>query len=299
MNSQFKARICAVTTSRNDNFFLSRWIEWYGGLIGKENLFIFLDGRDQQIPENAGGAHVTAVDHVVEKVAAGDKSRINRVNATATRLFRSGGYDIVIGCDLDEFLAVDPARGTDLPSRLSQLFCESRLSGRASASALGLDVGQDIGSESALDPSRPFLEQRSRAVLCSRYTKPVVLFRPSGSSDSRIPRWGSGFHRIEGRDFHIDPELYLFHFGYCDLAMLKARQGDASRIEAGWHKHLGRRARTISLCSSLAAVDGDALFARTRRLQSLFRPIYAWNKPGSAGRRTVILLPSRFRSSGL
>ena len=51
--------IAAITMARNDTFFLSRWIEYYGREIGTENLYIYLDGTDQDIPENAGAAHIT------------------------------------------------------------------------------------------------------------------------------------------------------------------------------------------------------------------------------------------------
>jgi hypothetical protein len=280
-------RIAAMTTSRNDGFFAAKWLDYYGRELGKENLYMFLDGRDQAIPENAGPAHVKVIDHETLSVAKGDKKRVERVNDLAATLFEE--YDIVIGCDVDEYLAVDPFCGFTLSEYLGQLK-HLRLNA-TSVSALGVDVGQKVGTEPDLALDRPVLEQRRYAVLCSRYTKPVVMLQQAC--------WGSGYHRIEGHGFHIDPNLFLFHFGYCDLALLKARRNDSSRIEAGWERHLGKRARTIAYCTNSQARNGDECFASARALQDTFRPLYALNKPGSIGSRTVIIIPDRFRSLGI
>jgi hypothetical protein len=280
-------RIAAITTSRNDGFFAAKWLDYYGEQFGKENLYLFLDGKDQLVPENAGASHVKVLDHVVQDVAAGDKARIARVNELAESLFEE--YDIVIGSDVDEFLAIDPMCDLTLMEYLGQMK-HLRPDGY-SVSALGIDVGQRVGIEPDLALDKPALEQRDYAVLCSRYTKPVVMLEPA--------KWGSGCHRIEGHGFYIDPNLFLFHLGYCDLALLNARRNDTSRIKAGWERHLEKRAKTIAYCTRSEAKDGDLCFARARRLQSTFRPIYALNKPGSIGSKTVIRIPERFKRLGL
>ena len=58
-----KKRIAVITMARNDEFFLSRWIQYYGNQVGTENLYIYLDGTDQETPENAGEAHITKLPH--------------------------------------------------------------------------------------------------------------------------------------------------------------------------------------------------------------------------------------------
>ena len=47
-------KIAAITMARNDEFFLNRWIKYYGSLLGEENLYIYLDGLDQKNPSKAG-----------------------------------------------------------------------------------------------------------------------------------------------------------------------------------------------------------------------------------------------------
>ena len=48
-------KICALTMVRNDDFYLRRWVEYYGRELGRENLYIFFDGTDQKIADFYGG----------------------------------------------------------------------------------------------------------------------------------------------------------------------------------------------------------------------------------------------------
>lgn len=273
-------RIAAITMARNDTFFLSRWIEYYGREIGTENLYIYLDGIDQEIPQNSGAAHITKLPHTDMSRATGDKYRIGKMSDLASELFKK--YDIVIGCDCDEFLIVDPALGTTLADYLSNKEINTTLSG------LGLDVGQHLNNEKPLDTSKSFLSQRSFALLSTRYTKPVVINRPV--------RWGSGFHSISGHNFHIDPNLYLLHFGAVDMDMLVAK---AAARGADWVNHLRRRGNgTINDITNRPA-HGEKWLKIARVMQRIFRPIYAWDKPGMLGIKRIVKIPTRFQKSGV
>lgn len=272
--------IAAITMARNDTFFLSRWIEYYGREIGTENLYIYLDGTDQEIPENAGAAHITKLPHTDMSRSAGDKYRIGKISDLANKLLKK--YDIVIGCDCDEFLIVDPALNTSLAKYLSNTEIHTTLSG------LGLDVGQHLTHEKPLDSSKPFLAQRAYALLSTRYTKPVVINRPV--------RWGSGFHSINGHNFHIDPNLYLLHFGAVDMEMLVAK---AASRGPDWVNHLRRRGNgTINDVTNRPA-HGEKWLKIARVMQRIFRPIYAWDKPGMLGIKRIVKIPERFQKSGV
>ncbi|MDW3024371.1 MAG: glycosyltransferase family 2 protein [Alphaproteobacteria bacterium] len=274
-------RIAAITMARNDVFFLSRWIKYYGDEIGYENLYIYLDGTDQAVPENAGAAHITKLPHTDMSRAAGDKYRINLMSDLAEKLFQDG-YDIVIGCDADEFLIVDSALGIPLSEYLSNKKINTTLSG------LGLDVGQHMKLEKTLDTTKPFLLQRAYALLSTRYTKPVVINRPV--------RWGSGFHSISGHNFHIDPNLYLLHFGAVDMDMLVTK---AASRGADWVNHLKRRGNgTINDVTNRPA-HGERWLKIARVMQRIFRPIYAWDKPGMLGIKRIVKIPKRFQKSGI
>ena len=273
-------KIAAITMARNDNFFLTRWIKYYGNEIGYENLYIYLDGTDQEIPKNAGAAHITKLPHTDMPRTTGDKYRIGLMNDLARKLLKT--YDIIIGCDCDEFLIVDPKTNQTLAEYLSKIKIKNTVSG------LGLDIGQNMNTEHELDINAPLLEQREYALLSTRYTKPVVKNVPLD--------WGRGFHSIDGHNFHIDKNLYLLHFGAVDMKMLEQK---ASARGSDWLNHLHRRGNgTITAVSTLPA-HGEKMLHIARIIQTYVRPIYALDKPGMLGLRRVVKIPSRFKLSGI
>jgi hypothetical protein len=273
-------RIAAITMARNDEFFLSRWVEYYGGEIGIENLYIILDGTDQIAPKNAKGANIIKMPHTDMSRATGDKYRIGKISELACDLFNK--YDIVIGCDSDEFLIVDPNTRKTLSEYLSNLKYSTTVSG------LGLDVGQNLSKEKKLNTKKPMLVQRSYALLSTRYTKPVVLFKPA--------HWGSGFHRVKHHNFHIDKNLYLLHFGAVDMEMLVSK---AQKRGPDWVNHLRRRGNgTINLVTNKTP-HGERYIKIARIMQRICRPIYAIGKPCMIGIKWVVKIPTRFRKSGV
>ena len=274
-----RKRICAVTMVRNDEFFLRRWTAYYGKELGPENLFVFLDGMDQPLPDWCPDVNVVAKERVPGQVAAADRGRIDFISEQAAGLLQS--YDMVIGTDVDEFLVVDPALNVTLADFLSSLPEKTSFSG------LGIDVGQHTGLENELDDSKSFLSQRHHAVLSTRYSKASVITRPV--------RWGSGFHRIRNGNFHIVKDLYLFHFGCVDLKRLEAKFTDKDKVATGWSRHLKKRAKTIFTVSSSKARNWDRWIPFARNVQNLVRPPYAWNKPAMFNLKIVVSIPERFQ----
>ncbi len=273
-------RIAALTMARNDDFYLRKWVEYYGGQLGRENLYIFLDGLDQVVGDFCAGTHAQAVEKIGSQVIEAEKGRLRFLSGKAAELL-AGGYDLVIGVDADEFIVVDPKLGKTLPEYLSTLRIKD------SVSALGLDFGQKIGEEEEIREDEPFLHQRHYAQLGTRYTKPSIIAKPLV--------WGSGFHRIKGHNFHIAKDLYLFHFGYFDLARIQARYTDKDRMDQGWGEHMHKRSRTIRLVTEKKALDFDRWTRFARRCQTICRPPYAWNKPGMLELKIVVRIPDRFR----
>lgn len=281
MTQKLLKRIAAITMARNDEFFLSRWIKYYGDAIGDENLYIYLDGTDQAVPENAGRATITKLPHTDMSRAAGDKYRIGLMSDLARDLF-ARGYDLVIGCDCDEFLIVDPRTKKTLAEYLSEININTTVSG------LGLDVGQHMKYEQPLDTTKPFLDQREYAFISTRYTKPIVLNKPVS--------WGSGFHRVKNHNFHIDKNLYLLHFGAVDMDMLLAK---AAKRGEDWVNHLKRRGNgTINDVTNRPA-HGEGAIKIARTMQRFVRAPYAINKPNMCGIKIVVKIPERFKKSGV
>jgi len=273
-------RIAAITMARDDDFFLSRWIAYYGKNLGTENLYILLDGVDQNIPENIGMGHVKKLPHEQMTRAAGDKYRIKKLSELAHELLKD--YDIVIGCDSDEFLIVDPRVKKSLSEYLSNKKIHTSVSG------LGLDVGQHLFIEAILDKHAPFLEQREYALLSTRYTKPIVINKPVF--------WGSGFHSIKHHNFHIDKNLYLLHFGAIDMDMLEQK---AKKRGTDWLNHLKRRGNGTINAVTHKKARGERWIRVARFLQTYCRPIYALRKPAMLGLKLVVRIPQRFKKSGV
>ena len=82
-------RICALTMVRNDEFYLRKWVEYYGAQLGRENLYVYFDGVDQQVPEWCEGVNVCVREKVVGQVAKADKGRINFLSERAAELLGS------------------------------------------------------------------------------------------------------------------------------------------------------------------------------------------------------------------
>lgn len=274
--SQHK-NIAALTMVRNDDFFLQKWVEYYGRELGKENLYIYYDGEDQAIGDFCQGANAFLHPRIGSEVVAADKGRVKFHSEKATELFAKG-YDLVIGVDADEYIVVDPKLGVSLREFLSSQDID------VSLSPLGLDFGQKLGEESDLSFEQTFLSQRRYAQIGTRYTKSSVI--------AQACQWGSGFHRVKGHNFHIAKDLYLLHFGYADKKILEQRLG--VRDEQGWEKHIYKRSRTIRFVTEKKARNFDRWTRWARTIQTWCRPPYALNKPAMFELRIVVKIPERF-----
>lgn len=274
-------RLAAITTVRNDDFFLPRWIEYYGKAFGYHGLFVILDGHDQARPDCEGADQVNflTLPHIPKERVPAMRRRARVMSGIAKGLHHY--FDAVLATDVDEFLVVDPKTGKSLAEYLSTH------NNRTSVSGLGMDVGQHLREEGPIDLSQPFLSQRKYAHLSARYTKPNTTFR--------AVTWGSGMHRIKRHSFTIDPNLFLFHFGMVDFEKSTGKTLDGDRLATGWGDHLKRREKLFKIITDSTPKDGDSYFPTARRRQSIMRPIYAWNKPGMLLDEPVVKIPERFK----
>lgn len=272
-------KIAAITMVRDDDFFLRKWVEYYGRELGKENLYILFDGEDQKVSEFCSGTNTYIHKRLSNKIVEGERMRLDLLSDKAAELLKSG-YDLVIGVDCDEFIVVDPDRNQTLAEFLSEQEID------VSISPLGIDVGQHLDKESEIDPSKNFLVQRRYGYLCARYTKSSVIVQPI--------RWDIGFHRVKGHNFHICPDLYLFHFGCLDMKRMRERFMNPDRIGGMSTSHFKRRTKTISIVTNHPAKDFDIYTEKARKAQTWIRPIYAMNKPVVFGSPLVVEIPERF-----
>lgn len=273
-------KICAVTMVRGDEFYLRKWVEYYGRELGRENLFVLFDGTDQSVPDFCEGVNTQLRERKAGSVVEGDKRRIDMLSDLAAGLLKK--YDIVIGTDADEYIVADPAIAISLAEYLSNAEFGPCLS------PLGVDMGQKMGEEGNIDPERPFLSQRHYGLIGTRYTKASIISKPV--------RWGRGFHRVKGHNFRIAEGLFLFHCGYFDMQRIQERFADKDRLADGWERHLKKRSRTIRVVTEKSARDFDLWTARARRIQTFVRPPYAWNKPAMFNLDIVVRIPDRFKN---
>jgi hypothetical protein len=266
---------------RNDEFYLRKWVEYYGTQLGRENLRIYFDGEDQRVPDFCNGVCTELKPRIPGMVVKAEKERLTFLSHQAARLMKEEKYDLVIGVDADEYLIVDPKLGKTLQEYLSEKEVDVCLSG------LGIDVGQHLESEGVIDASKPFLNQRSYAYLCSRYTKPSIIAQPS--------MWGAGFHRVKGHNYNIDENLFLFHFGSIDLEMIKERMGNSDLVSTGRLGHIKKRAKTIYIVTNAKAREWDKTVKRMRHVQQWLRQPLAWNKPWNPITKVVVRIADRFK----
>ena len=79
------------------------------------------------------------------------------------------------------------------------------------------------------------------------------------------------------------------------MKRLEDRFRDKDRLAQGWGKHMQKRSRAIRLVTELKARDFDRWTRRARVMQAVFRPPYAWNKPGMLGLKLIVRIPDRFK----
>lgn len=273
--------VAVITSVRNDTIFLKKWVDYYGENFGRERLFVFIDGFDQQIPHGLQGVNFLRIPFKPSERGTGDRRRARMISDLSRSLFRH--VDCVLAMDVDEFILPDPKQYKNLADFLE------RCPRKRSISGLGLDVGHKEACEQTLDLDKPFLDQRRFAHVSATYTKPSISFRPV--------TWGGGFHRVKGRNYWIAPDLYNLHFGMIDRKLSAQKSSDASRIKSGWHNHLARREALFDIVSKSDFFQADDYLATARRQQSFRRPWYAWNKPKMLANTPVVELPGRFRGA--
>jgi hypothetical protein len=189
--------MAAVTMVKGDHTFLARWVDYYGSLLGRENLFVLRHGHDPEIDRIAAGANI------LHQPDTGDATDLETRRWATLSHFTSGltlYYNWVLCTEIDAIVAPDPATGLALPDYLDRLFA----SGRAPQVVAPLGIELLAGSEPlSTDPARPVLSEGRSFRLSGPYTKPCITrrrisFAPGGRGSSV-------------REVHLDPNLFLFH----------------------------------------------------------------------------------------
>jgi hypothetical protein len=208
-------RYAAMTMVHRETASFSLWVKHYGGLFGRENLYVLAHGGDEEIVELARGCRIiylprNSVDGRFNIL------RFGMLNAYAN--FLIGQYDCVVAGDVDELVFVDPALGVSFID-----FMEEQRKSHGILRVFGLNIFERAG-EDPIDFSRPVLGQRRHARCEDDYVKPLVVFRE--------PAWTVGYHAAPG-DAVLPDGLYMAHLHHFSKALTEetARQR-AETLEA-------------------------------------------------------------------
>jgi hypothetical protein len=224
-------RIFAITVSHNEEFFLPRWVAWYGSQIGYENLFVVNHGSNDLSCAALGAANILAVPREKHN----DEQRASFVSKLHSALLSY--YDIGFATDVDEFVVADPRSFRSLPD-----FVES--SNLDSLNGIGLELLHLPDRESSFRTHLPILSQRRHVYFSTAMCKPCL---------SRLPtQFGGGFHSSTN-PVAFNKSFYLFHLKHFDYDWRLVRQ----RITRGWEYSgdFGRHAR-LDDSASKSFVDG-------------------------------------------
>jgi hypothetical protein len=274
-----------LTNVRADSWFLGLWIQYYGGLFGRENLHVMLDGEDWTPAADTSAVTLHTVTDVPETRSSRDNFIANWQSNLARQLLQTG-TSVVLRVDVDEFVAVDPQTGLSLPDYLDQM------EAGAMQAALGLDVIQGP-AEPDLIATTPILTQRRNAVITHEFSKLVAVRKP--------PRWASGFHRGRKTPIDIGPGLLLFHLALFDRRIARLRKAERAgipqhRSEGG---HIDRRLERFAEMQGSDPINFDSVSEQARAQIMTVVPSPTGPHPGpitdgNSLRGYHVILPERF-----
>lgn len=186
-------RVAVVSDATSSGFLFQKWLSYYGALFGSTNLYLITyEGLSEQFRDSGLG-------FVWELQAKyNDSLRAKTISSLVSTLLQT--YDVVIRCDIDEFLVPDRRHYPDLRNFIEQTDLPY-------VTAIGIDIveGKEDG---VLRPSEAILfHQRRFAVRSSALNK---------TSITRVGmRWAEGFHAATV--FPIFNSLYNFHLKFADI----------------------------------------------------------------------------------
>ena len=192
-----------MTLVRDEAAMLPRWLDYYGGQLGYDNLIVFddnsVDGSTDNLPCTVHHMPPLEISRVPFLQAWMDL-----MSGTASGLL--SWYDVVVFTDVDEFIVPDPDKFDGLRG-----FLEARAD-QDVVGSLGLNVVHHAATEPAIDTTKPLLGQRSYAKFTPLMCKPSI---------KRVPaEWTAGTHGIRA-PFTVDPDLFMLHLKFYDRDELR------------------------------------------------------------------------------
>ncbi|MBN9451229.1 MAG: glycosyltransferase family 2 protein [Bosea sp.] len=227
-------KVAVVTMQYNEAFYVSRWIDYYAGLVGRENLYVIDHDSDDEVRDILQG--VSTVRY--PRAALDDQERARFASKFVGALLEL--YETVIYCDCDEFISHDPRRFASFGDWLEGTDFDY-------STCVGFNVMTMLKEENAILLEGQVLRQRAHVRFVSPMCKTLIVRKPI--------RWGGGFHHAnQPPHFH---GAYLFHLKYADLGERMRRQAltrglDFAQVDQGHHQ----RSSDLDLMNTYRAFTG-------------------------------------------
>ncbi|MDR3505898.1 MAG: glycosyltransferase family 61 protein [Acidocella sp.] len=186
-------KVAVITDATSAGFFFPAWHRYYGGQFGAASL------------------HVVTYEGMKSLFAGFELGNLWEINAKYDDTLRAGvisdlvgvllrSYDVVLRCDVDEFLVPDPARARDLRSYVER-------NDLPYVTAHGIDV-VEVEEEAPLDMSESLLDgQRRFGMRAAALSKTALITVPM--------RWAEGFHGATVPP--VFAGLYNLHMKFADI----------------------------------------------------------------------------------
>jgi len=292
---QTRAPMMAMTMVGGDHFFLSRWVDYYGRQLGRENLFVLSHGGDPEHRRIAEGCNIIYLPFDPTRDCFNQRrwQMLSRLTSGFTNY-----YNWVLVGDVDEIVCVDPAVSGSLVEYVSGLAVKR---GPLVVTPFAIEMVHNPTLEpEPITPDRNILDVRRIFRLNANYAKPCL-------TRTRIDMVPGG-HFADHPVLHLDPHLYLFHLRFIDHDMTERRlatRREQRKIQSG---ALGEVERAVTGWDS--AWDTYQLLSRQEPLAETvdfpaFRAemVAGWRQkkvvywaPGGARPKGVYRLPERFRT---
>ena len=196
-------RVAALTMSYRSPPLLAKWVDHYGGMLGRENTFVISHGRDDRQEAVAGGSnYISLPRREFDARIAVKKANILRDFCS----FLLNTYSAVICGDVDELVIAHPDLETSLEDYIHTLPAD------AIVAPVGLNImprSSYFDLERPADIASPLLRQCNRVSLASNFCKPAVV--------KRTPRFAPGNHWLLKDTFTLDTNLVLIHTKFLAL----------------------------------------------------------------------------------
>ncbi|MCP5074986.1 MAG: hypothetical protein GY947_17060 [Rhodobacteraceae bacterium] len=262
-----KKLAAAITMVKDDYFFLKKWVDYYGGLFGKQSLYIFNHGGDPKIDRIAEGCNVMYLPPGFDETFDAKRWRLLNNFTNGLRNY----YRFVICGDVDEFIVPDPKLKLDLADFLA------KRQGRVLITPIGLEVihRREVETQSV---EKSILGPRLHCRFSTYFCKPCVIGKPVDLA--------------RGGHYAMDPKLllfrnlYLFHMKYADyniytgtlkrrVTQVEAIEGhdkDASDLSAHWFLEPGAEGAELDKLANLPLRDRFDFSDRLKEMDQTWEP---------------------------